>query len=259
MTSSKSAAMAGPPSSRSSLPSVPGEPRVRRLGVGSSSSGDRPLRAQVVVALVCTAMLIAVPLYLWRKPGTRAAGALASASASASAGSGPEALPKTPAQNAGAPAAAPRLSLGTVQKVRCGSSAAAAPNEGTLCDTLGPFEEALKKAIVTGEDCAPKSKLKGSINYVLTVDFAHKRLHVFPGASGDWRGKQARRSTSCIQNGVKITDWNVPHQYRFYAIAVLATYAGPPGSEVVTPATSGNPAQPSMPAQPTGPTLPSFE
>ena len=218
------------------------------------------MRAQVVVALVCTAMLIAVPLYLWRKPGTRAAGALASASASVSAGAGAEASPKASAQGTAAPAPPPRLSLGPVQKVRCGSSAAAAPNEGTLCDTLGTFEEAFKKAIVTGDDCAPKSKLKGSINYVLTVDFAHKKLHVFPGASGDWRGKQARRSTTCVERGVKVADWNVPHQYRFYAIAVLATYAGPPGSDVLAPpATSGSPALPSAPAQPAGPTLPTFE
>jgi hypothetical protein len=204
-------------------------------------------------------MLIAVPLYLWRKPGTRAAGALSSASASASAGAGPDAMPKASAQ--GAPAAPPpRLSLGAVQKVRCGSSAAASPNEGTLCDGLGPIEEAFKKAILTGEDCAPRSKLKGSINYVLTVDFAHKKLHVFPGASGDWRGKQARRSTSCVESGVKVADWNVPHQYRFYAIAILATYAGPPGSEVTSPpVASGTPAPPALPAPPAGPVLPTFE
>jgi len=72
--------MPGPPS-RGSFPSVPGEPRVRRLGVGSSGGGDRPLRAQVIVALVCTAMLIAVPLYLLRKPGTKTAARLPSASA----------------------------------------------------------------------------------------------------------------------------------------------------------------------------------
>jgi hypothetical protein len=238
--------MAGPPS-RSSFPSVPGEPRVRRLGVGSSGGGDRPLRAQVVVGLVCVAMLIAVPLYLVRKPSTTSAAALASASASAALAA--QALPKPSGDAASPPATPPRLTLGPVQKVRCGASSAASPNEGSLCDSLAPFEDALKKAIVAAEDCAPKAKLKGTINYVLTVDFPRKKLHVFPGASGDWRGKQARRAATCVENALKVTDWNVPHQYRFYALAVLATYAGPPGSEVLT-APSGSPP---------GSTLPSFE
>lgn len=245
--------MAGPPS-RSSFPSVPGEPRVRRLGVGSSSGADRPLRAQVVVALVCAAMLIAVPLYLWRKPSTKTAPALASASASARPGLVP-AIRVPPAIASAAPAA--RVTLGAVQKVRCGASAAASPNEGSLCDSLGPFEEALKRAIVTSEDCAPKSKLKGSINYVLTVDFTRKKLHVFPGASGEWRGKQARRATSCVNAAVKVPDWNVAHQYRFYAIAIMATYAGPPGSEIA-PLASGA-LVPGALTPPSGPALPSFE
>jgi hypothetical protein len=244
--------MAGPPS-RSSFPSVPGEPRVRRLGIGSNSGGDRPLRAQVIVALVCAAMLIAVPLYLWRKPSTRTTPGQPVASASSS--TGPQALAKAPAAGAAA-AAPPRLTVGAVQKVRCGATASASQSEGTLCDTLGPFEEALKKAVLASEDCAPKAKGKGSINFVLTVDFVHKKLHVFPGASGDWHGKVARRATTCVNNAVKIADWNVPHQYRYYAIAVLATYAGPGGSDVA-PATSG--AVPGSPPTPTGPTLPTFE
>jgi hypothetical protein len=248
--------MAGPPS-RSSFPSVPGEPRTRRLGVGSSGGGDKPLRAQVVVALVCAAMLIAVPLYLWRKPSTKASGA--APAASASVGSGVQALPKAASSAAAPLAPPPRLTLGALQKVRCGASAAATPNEGTLCDTLPPFEEALKRAIMTSDDCAPKSKVKGSINYVLTVDFAHKKLHVFPGASGEWHGKQARRSTTCIANAVKVSDWNVPHQYRFYAIAVLATYAGPPGSELLPTPTPGQPPAPGLPPPTPGQSLPSFE
>ncbi|HKY41183.1 MAG TPA: hypothetical protein VJN18_34855 [Polyangiaceae bacterium] len=234
--------MAGPPS-RSSFPSVPGEPRVRRLGVGPSGGSDRPLRAQVIVALVCVMMLIAVPLYLMRKPSTKASAPVPSASVAAA--TGPRAVPKPSAEPAVPPAAPPRITLGAVQRVRCGSSPAAAPNEAALCDALGPFEEALKKAILETEACAPKAKAKGSINYVLTVDFPRKKLHVYPGASGEWRGKQARRATTCAKNAIKPPDWNTPHQYRFYAIAILATYAGPPGSLPV-PVASGQSALPNF-------------
>jgi len=247
--------MAGPPS-RSSFPSVPGEPRVRRLGVGSSGGGDRPLRAQVIVALVCVAMLIAVPLYLLRMPSTKTTPAQAASSASSS--SGPQAVPTAPPATAGSAAPASRLTLGAVQKVRCGASPSASQGEGTLCDTLAPFEEALKKAVLASEDCAPKAKVKGSINYVLTVDFVRKKLHVFPGASGDWHGKVARRAASCVSSATKIADWNIPHQYRHYAIAVLATYAGPPGSDI-PPAASAAPAIPGAAPPPPGPTLPTFE
>jgi hypothetical protein len=243
--------MAGPPS-RSSFPSVPGEPRIRRLGVGSSSGGDRPLRAQVIVGLVCVAVLIAVPLYLLRIPAFK--GASSAPSASASAGAGAPGAVKPPSSVTTPPALPPRLTLGAVTKVRCGASAAASPNEGTLCDSIAPFEEALKQAVLNNENCAPKSKLKGSINYVLTVDFAQKKLHIFPGASGDWRGKQARRATSCVENALKAPDWSLPHQHRFYAIAVLATYAGAPGSEPL-PAPSPSGALPT----PAGPSLPNFE
>ncbi len=225
---------------------------MRRLGVGSSGGGDRPLRAQVIVALVCAAMLLAVPLYLWRKPSTKTAATPAVASASASAGALTAPKPTAPASTPLAPP--PRLTLGAVQKVRCGSSPAASANEGTLCDTLGPLEEALKKAVLSSEDCAPKTKIKGSINFVLTVDFAHKKVHMFPGASGEWHGKLARRTTSCVGNAVKVADWNIPHQYRFYALALLATYAGPPGSDITAP-----PLASGIPAPPSGPTLPTFE
>ena len=227
---------------------------MRRLGVGSSGGGDRPLRAQVVVALVCVAMLIAVPLYLWRKPSTKAVAPAVSASASAALG--PQAVPTSSATAATPLAPPPRLTLGAVQKVRCGNTASAG-NDGTLCDTLGPFEEALKKAVLAHEDCAPKAKVKGSINYVLTVDFSHKRVHVFPGASGEWRGKQARRAASCIGNAVKVADWNIPHQFHVYAIALLATYAGLPGSESLpAPAASAAPTGPTIPG---AAALPNFE
>jgi hypothetical protein len=183
---------------------VPGEPRVRRLGVGPSGGGDRPLRAQVVVALVCVMMLIAVPLYLMRKPSTKASAPALSASVSAA--TGPQAVPKPSAEPGPAPAAPPRLTL---------------------------------------EECAPKTKSKGSINYVLTVDFTRKKLHVYPGASGEWRGKQARRAANCVKSAIKAPDWNAPHQYRYYALAILATYAGPPGSLPI-PVASGQSALPNF-------------
>jgi hypothetical protein len=201
---------------------------MRRLGVGSTSSADRPLRAQLIVALVVALILIAVPLYLLRRPNgklSKVATADAAASIAPSASARPVAS-GAPLGDAGVVNA--RLRLGPLQKVRCGASSRASSAESHLCDALPYFEEALKKAITDTEDCAPKLKDTGSINYVLTIDFRSKSLHVFPGASGQWHGRQARRASECVRKKIRAPDWGtLSHQFRFYAIAVLATYLSP--------------------------------
>src|SRR6478752_17646 len=187
--------MAGPPS-RSTFPSGSGDPSSRRLGVGSGG-GARQLRAQSVVAR---------------------AGLDAGTPPTASASAGAQVTPL----DGGKPPE--RLRVGNVQHVRCGST----PNgghEGNVCDSVPFFEEALSKAVRENPDCAPKQNEQGTVNYVLTVDFKRKSLHLFPGASGQWRGKQARRSINCVKRAFVSPDWgNTQHQYRFYTIAVLATY-----------------------------------
>jgi hypothetical protein len=203
-----------------------GEPRLRRLGVGSSSGGDRPLRAQLVVAGVACVILVAVPLYLLRRPSSAVA-PVAEASASASAGR----LPSAPAPvDAGIvqPKPVERVRVGAVQRVKCGSSGAQAKVEGGLCDSLPAFETALKTAVGAAIDCAPKEKTEGTINYVMSVDFTAHAINVFPGASGTWHGPQAKRSAQCVTRAVVAPDWGaVPHQYRYYWIAVSATYPSP--------------------------------
>ena len=235
--------MAGPPS-RSTFPSGSGDPSSRRLGVGSGVR-DRPLRAQIVVALVAVCILIAVPLYLLRRPGGKSA-VLASASVGLDAGKAP------PAPGSAAAVISPidggkppeRLRVAAVQHVRCGASANGG-HEGNVCDSVPFFEEALSKAVRENPDCAPKANEQGTVNYVLTVDFQRKSLHLFPGASGQWRGKQARRSINCVKRAFVSPDWsNTQHQYRFYTIAVLATYlpATPaPGSPSAPGAAPRNP------------------
>ena len=216
--------MAGPPS-RSTFPSGSGgDPSSRRLGVGAANR-DRPLRAQIVVALVGVCILIAVPVYLLRHPSGKS-GTIASASAGLDAGPAPAASGSAGATvtplDGGKPAE--RLRVAAVQHVRCGASAGGG-HEGNVCDSVPFFEEALSKAVRENPDCAPKQNEQGTVNYVLTVDFQRKALHLFPGASGGWRGKQARRAVNCVKRAFVAPDWsNTQHQYRFYTIAVLATY-----------------------------------
>lgn len=212
--------MAGPPSQRPSLHSASGEPSLRRLGVGSGS-GDRPVRAQIVVALVVALALVAVPLYMVRRPSSHKKADADAAAPSASASLALSARPLEPV-DAGKPPE--RLRLGSPQRVRCGATPRGG-QEGNFCDQLTSLEEALAKTIRENESCAPKMKEAGSINYVLTVDFTKKNLHVFPGASGDFRGPQARRATTCVRKALPKPDWDaIRHQFRHYSIAILATY-----------------------------------
>lgn len=237
--------MAGPPS-RSSFPAPnSGDPSSRRLGVGAGSGRDRPLRAQIVVALVAVCILIAVPLYLLRRPGGKS-GAVPSASAALDAGKAPLASSDagatvTPLDAGKQPE---RLRVAAVQHVRCGASAGGG-HEGNVCDSVPFFEDALSKAVHDNPDCAPKASEQGTLNYVLTIDFQRKALHLFPGASGGWRGKQARRAIACVKRAFVAPDWTtIQHQYRFYTIAVLATYLPLNAPADGTPGTSGAPHSP---------------
>jgi hypothetical protein len=200
------------------------------------------LRAQLVVALVGLLILVAVPLYLWRRPGA------AESAPSASVGSSSPPVSASSLASAVVPDAgtvSERVRLGPPQRVRCGPNARSKAREGPLCDQLPYFEEALKKAIRENVDCAPRAKTEGTINFVLQVDFGRKKVHVFPGASGGWRGTQARRATKCVLRSLPAPPWtSLQHRETYYQMAILATYLEPgqASASLATPATSGSAA-----------------
>lgn len=216
------------PGSRPSFP-VSSEPSLRRLGVGASSGGgggDRPLRAQVVVALCAALVVIAIPLYFMRRPAGLASSAPAASSSAALAAS------QLPIFAIDAGKTEDRVRLGALQRVKCSASPTAKGQEGALCDKLPFFEDALAKAIKDNVDCAPKTGKEGSINFAMSLDFDKKRISVFPGQSGEWRGPQAKRTTQCVSRSLPPAEWDkVQHQYRYYLFAILATYPVPPPSE----------------------------
>ncbi len=211
--------MVGPP--RPPFPSAPSEPSLRRLGTAGSAGGDRPIKAQLIVALVALIILLAVPLYLWRRPSIHAnsqdAGAPTPSASASSTQVVASASPPTPFQPE-------RARTNPLQRVRCGANRARA-SSGVTCDALPALEHAFVEAINQALDCAPKASKDGSINYVLEVDFSHKTLHVFPGKSGDWHGPSARRATKCVERALGKPDFTaMPHAHAYYALAVMATY-----------------------------------
>lgn len=192
------------------------------MGGGSGGGGDdRPIRAQVVVAIVILLVLFAIPLYLLRRPSSHPVDAAVDPSATAAFSA------SVPVPAASAKAAAERLTLGTPVRVRCGSAPQKA-ERGAPCDQLSFFESALSAAIKKNPECAPTEKNGGTVNYVLKVDFDKQTVHVFAGASGSIKGAKARRAVECVKQALPPPDWKtLAHQYRYYEVAILATYAPP--------------------------------
>ena len=227
--------MVGQP--RPPFPSAHSEPSLRRLGTGNSPNSDRPIRAQLVVALVSLIILLAVPLYLWRRPSVHMVAHDAGVPAATVLVTPPVPLPSA-VQLGFQPEA---VRTGALQRVRCGSNRQHATNN-IACDALPAVERALVEAIQKTPDCAPKTAKEGTINFVLEVDFAHKTLHVFPGRSGEWHGPSARRATKCVEHAIGKPDLTaITHNYAYYALAVMATY--PAGGD-----TNAAIARPPLPA-----------
>jgi hypothetical protein len=212
---------------RPPFPSAPSDPALRRLGIGAHSGNARPLRAQLIVVIVLGLMLLAVPLYLWRRPAIAQKVATDAGAPGGSASAAPSALPAPAPATFDAGALEPeRVKLSQIRRVRCGATVRQA-SDSESCDSLPYFEKALADAVKSSVDCVPRSPKSGSINFVLEIDFTRKSLHVFPGASGDWRGPKARRATKCVNNALAAPDWaTIVHQHRYYAVAVMATFAG---------------------------------
>jgi hypothetical protein len=206
-----------PPSSR--------EPSVRRLGHAGTGS-ERPIRAQAVVAFALVLAVVAVPLYLLRRPSSSSFAVAADAGAPSFGG--------VIRREVDAAAEATDVLLGQSQRVRCGASATQISGEGGLCDALPILEGALRQAIQGNVDCAPRAGKEGAINYVLEVDFSSNRLNIFAGQSGTWRGPRAKKAATCVLRSLPPLAWtDMPHQYQYYAIAILATYPAPESSEAL--------------------------
>lgn len=213
--------MPGPP--RPNFPSAPSEPSIRRLGVRSSAHIDRPIRPQLILSILVAVILLSIPLYLLRNPSEKEAQKKVEApvgfSPSVPAGS------QTEKKNE-------RIVLGKVQRIKCSSSEGVVGKTGRLCDEIPFFEKALATAILESVDCAPRTGEGGTLNYVLKVDFNKNTMHIFPGASGVWKGPQARRATQCVKQALPAPDWEkVAHDFRYYEIAILAEYKPPAPTE----------------------------
>ncbi len=147
----------------SSPPSQPSP--YRYLGRGGS---ERPVKLQLIIALVAGLILVAVPLYLWRRPRPES---IPTADAAVVDGGAPVLAGTVVAFDAGVSS----ISLSPFTTVRCEN-----PGPGKTpperCDHVTNFEDALSRAMRESAPCAPASKAPFTVSFVLESDFRRKKL-----------------------------------------------------------------------------------
>jgi hypothetical protein len=197
----------------SSPPSQPSP--YRYLGRGGA---DRPVKLQLIIALVAGLILVAVPLYLWRRPRPES---IPPAEAATADGGAPSPVSTVVAFDAGVTGG---VSLSPFTTIRCEN-----PGPGKTpperCDHVNSLEDTLARAIRENAHCAPPSKSEYRVSYVMETDFRRKRLQLFAGKSTTIKREKAKDLVRCIRSKVMPVDFaSLPHQYARYKVNVVATY-----------------------------------
>ena len=174
----------------------------------------------MIVALILGLVLVAIPLYLWRRPR---------AESIASTGDMRPVLAES-----GAP---PPVTVGTEEKPAVGDvrnllcqdpgSKKTTPEQ---CDHVLDVERAFAKAIEESASCVPKDAGGGTVIYVADVSFKRKAVSVATPKEG--RTMKNLKVISACQSAVKshlqaLPLESIAHAHARYKVAVTATYAGP--------------------------------
>lgn len=180
------------------------------------------MRLQIIIALVAGLILVAVPLYLWRRPRPES---IPSADAAALIDAG---APETGAGanivsfDAGPPGG---ITVAAPTTIRCENPG---PGKTTpeRCDHVTFFEDSLARTLRDNVACAPASKASFTVSFVMETDFRQKKLNLFAGKSSSLKRAKAQQLLRCIKKAMPTPDWaTISHQYARYKVNVLATYA----------------------------------
>jgi hypothetical protein len=210
-----------PSPSRASVP--PSEPRSTSRGSFSQLDigAERPARLQMIVALILGLVLVAIPLYLWRRPRAESIAASGAADAGVDpAGSG--------APAATAPVDDGKPTLGEAKSILCQDPGPkkTAPEQ---CDHVVDIEKALAKAIEESASCVPRDAGGGTIQYVADVSFKRKALNV--ATPKETRTMKNTKVITACQAAVKarlgtLSLDPIAHAHARYKIAITASYPG---------------------------------
>lgn len=202
-------------------PSRP-RPRVSRPGADAEADGGAPPRAQLVAMGLLGLVLVAVPLYLWRRP--RPLDAEPETAASQVDDPPPAAVAAAP--NVDAPSG-PRIVVGTARVLECHDKGPhrTAPAD---CDRLPTFEKQLADAIVAHGACVPATAGGGTLAFVADVSFSRKKKPVSVSVSRDTGTlKSAKIASACaaaVGRALASATLDEKHAHARYKLEVIATY-----------------------------------
>jgi hypothetical protein len=179
----------------------------------------------MIVALVLGLALVAIPLYLWRRP--RSEGALGVDEGKAAA-----ALAALDASVAVADAALPAVVLSEPAVLECHDSGSRR-TPADQCDHLGTFEKVLAHAIEESATCVPTSSGGGSLPYVADISFARKKNPIQLTISREGRSlkgaKTAANCTTAVKHAIgDLSLEGIAHAHSRYKVQIVATYPSAP-------------------------------
>jgi hypothetical protein len=208
-----------PNPSKATVP--PSEPRSSRASFDAlDAQVDRPARLQMIVALILGLVLVAIPLYLWRRPR---ADSISVVTGTADAG----VLPAVTA--AGTAASDEKLVIGEAKTLSCHDPGPkkTAPEQ---CDHVVELEKAFAKAIEENASCVTKDVGGGTIIYIADVGFKKKTVAVTTPKEGRTlkSGKAAGSCERAVRGKLGGLNFDTAkHEHARYRVSITATYPGP--------------------------------
>lgn len=179
---------------------------------------DRPARLQMAVALLLLVVLIAVPLYMWRRPRAEAI--------PVSSG-GEAALPPVTSTASAAPPDE-KVVLGDAKIISCHDPGPrkTAPEQ---CDHPTELEKSFAKAIEDSATCVPHDAGGGTLIYLADVAFK-KRLVAVTTLKEGRTLKSPRVAGACekvVKSRLSMLAFDaIKHEHARYRISITATYPG---------------------------------
>lgn len=179
----------------------------------------------MIVALFLVLALVAIPLYLWRRP--RAESIPVNVGVSEAAGLPPV---MSPAAQASPPTSDEKILVGAVKTLSCHDPGV----KKTLpeqCDHVAELEIAFGRAVEDNASCVPREASGGTIIFVADVTFKKRSVVVTTPKEG--RTLKSPKAAGACERVVRGALSRLPfdtlkHEHARYRIAVTATYPGVP-------------------------------
>lgn len=204
------------------------------------------MRVQVILALVAALVLVAVPLYLWRRPQPATIPSAEAAPASNAPVMPPPMASGTMPQQLVPPPGGQQILIAPIKTLKC-QDAGPGRTPPERCDGIRFFEDGLTRAIRDSAACAPPSKSGYVVSYILEAHFGKKRTNLFLGRSTTLSKSRRKELLRCVERALGTPDWErIPHQHSKYTLNAIATYpaSAPANSEEDARGDSARPSNP---------------